>query len=294
MQRSHPMDFEEAHRLIGDAILKQIPFACGKLGGTETRAIYYTDSLIQIPFLRSLSWRKYAEQLFLLAGLYPVCREMFYGFSNLYKQEVLPGLDYLYLWQENKKEAVLRQKYAPQAAYSIGYFPDFDPNSWIRALRGKKVLVISPFSETVQAQYKKRPLLWPSLSEIPPDFELKTLSCPLHSHLVPPIHPDWKSALDYLKREMDAIDYDVLLVGAGAWGLPLATHAKSRGKVGIHMGGAVQLVFGIKGGRWDSYAIYNEHWVYPDSRETPKGVEQIEGACYWKPQTEHEADSSGS
>ena len=285
MQSSRPIHFEEAHRLIGGAILQQIPFACGKLGGTETRAIYHTDRLFQIPFLRSMSWRKYAEQLFLLSGVYPICREIFYGFAEIYKSEVLPCVDYLYLWQGNKKEVALASRYAAQAAWSVGYISDFIPNSWIQALRGKRVLVISPFSGTIQEQYKKRAFLWPSLPETPPDFELKTLSCPLYSHLVPPRHSDWKSALDFLKGEMDMIDYDVLLVGAGAWGLPLATHAKSRGKVGIHMGGAVQLVFGIKGGRWDSYGIYNEHWVYPDSRETPQGVEQIEGACYWKPQT---------
>ncbi|MEY2600670.1 MAG: hypothetical protein RLZZ142_2929 [Verrucomicrobiota bacterium] len=284
MRGSYPIDFDAAHQLIGDAIIQQIPFACGKLGGTETRAIYYTDRFLKLSFVKSLSWKKYAEQLYLLSGVYPVREEVFYEFADLYKREVLPVMDYLYLWQGSRKEAAVREKYASGSCYSVGYITDFAPESWIKALRGKRVLVVSPFSETVRAQYAKRMLLWPSLPDIPPEFELVTLSCPLYSHLVPPRHPDWKTALDFLKGEMDSLDYDVLLVGAGAWGLPLAAHAKVRGKVGIHMGGAVQLVFGIKGGRWDSYGIYNEHWVYPDVKETPQGVEQIEGACYWKPQ----------
>ena len=49
-------------------------------------------------------------------------------------------------------------------------------------------------------------------------------------------------------------------------------------------GGATQLLFGIKGFRWDSVlekTFYNEHWIRPDSSERPKGAEKVEGACYW-------------
>ena len=49
---------------------------------------------------------------------------------------------------------------------------------------------------------------------------------------------------------MDTTDYDVVLIGAGAFSLPLVAHAKRRGKVGIHMGGSLQILFGILGKRW--------------------------------------------
>ena len=47
------------------------------------------------------------------------------------------------------------------------------------------------------------------------------------------------------------------------------------------MGGATQLLFGIKGKRWDDMGIYNGYWVRPDETERPKGLEKVEEGCYW-------------
>lgn len=50
------------------------------------------------------------------------------------------------------------------------------------------------------------------------------------------------------------------------------------------MGGSLQTLFGIKGGRWDSdkSIVYNDTWVYLSEEETPKGFEKVEGGCYWR------------
>ena len=59
------------------------------------------------------------------------------------------------------------------------------------------------------------------------------------------------------------------------------------GKSAIHMGGAIQHLFGIKHARGlNNPSIkkdYNEFWVFPDESERPKGSEKIEGGCYWAP-----------
>ena len=51
------------------------------------------------------------------------------------------------------------------------------------------------------------------------------------------------------------------------------------------MGGATQILFGIKGNRWDQHSVigklYNEAWVRPNENETPKKAGINEGACYW-------------
>ena len=56
-------------------------------------------------------------------------------------------------------------------------------------------------------------------------------------------------------------------------------------KQAIHMGGATQLLFGIKGGRWDTHPVisklYNEHWVRPAASETPNSIQRVQGGCYW-------------
>ncbi len=85
---------------------------------------------------------------------------------------------------------------------------------------------------------------------------------------------------------MRRAEYDVVLIGVGANSLPLCRIAKELGKVAIHLGGALQMMFGIRGVRWDTMPFfvenYNEFWKYPDNDETPEGAIAIEGACYWR------------
>ena len=80
-------------------------------------------------------------------------------------------------------------------------------------------------------------------------------------------------------------DYDVVLVGAGIYSLPLVAHAKQRGKKGIHLGGSTQLFFGIRGSRWDSMkefqGFFNEFWVRPAVEERPANFQMVERGCYW-------------
>jgi hypothetical protein len=70
-----------------------------------------------------------------------------------------------------------------------------------------------------------------------------------------------------MKAVIDGKDFDVAIIGCGAYGFPLAAHLKRLGKKAIYMGGATQLLFGIKGKRWDNYRLisnfFNEHWVRP-------------------------------
>ena len=84
-----------------------------------------------------------------------------------------------------------------------------------------------------------------------------------------------------MECEIDKADFDVALIGCGAYGFPLAAHCKRIGKQGIHIGGSLQLYFGIKGKRWDNHGLYNEFWVSPDESEQPKNLSRVEGGCYW-------------
>ena len=99
--------------------------------------------------------------------------------------------------------------------------------------------------------------------------------------MVPPTHRDWFYALEEMKSQMESADFDIALVGAGAWSLPLVAHAKKLGKKGIHLGGTLQLLFGIKGSRFDRGVRYNEHWIRPLGDETPANCRLMEEGAYW-------------
>lgn len=158
---------------------------------------------------------------------------------------------------------------------------------WSRHLAGKKVLVVHPFKNSITKQYQeKRSLLFEN-QEILPEFDLQVI--PAVQSIAgnrPEGFETWFEALDDMKAKIDACDYDICLIGCGAYGFPLAAHVKRQGKQAFHMGGALQLLFGIKGSRWTSgygdYAsMFNEHWIFPLDSDKPEGAERVEGGCYW-------------
>ena len=96
---------------------------------------------------------------------------------------------------------------------------------------------------------------------------------------------NWFESLEYMKDEIAKKDFDIALIGCGAYGLPLASHVKRLGKIGIHMGGCLQLLFGIKGKRWDKdpkiSKFYNDSWIRPMEVDKPKNYLKVEDGCYW-------------
>ncbi|QKH96389.1 hypothetical protein FIU22_01695 [Parabacteroides distasonis] len=160
---------------------------------------------------------------------------------------------------------------------------------------GSQLLVVHPFVDTIESQYARRELLFED-TNILPSFELKTLRAVQSNAGNDVIFCDWFEALTYMENEISGIDFDICILGCGAYGLSLAATIKRMGKKAVHMGGGSQLLFGIKGKRWDNDAyhwkdlpqletnyssLYNKYWVRPSQSERPKSASKVEGACYW-------------
>lgn len=167
--------------------------------------------------------------------------------------------------------------------------PWWQATPWTRYLQDKKVLVIHPFAELIETQYQKRMLLFQD-RRVLPDFELKTIRAVQSINGDCEDFTNWFDALKWMEDEMDKADYDIALIGCGAYGFCLAAHAKRMGKKAVHMGGVLQLLFGIKGKRWennfyhplyDYTALFNDYWVKPDDIYKPKSSNNVEGGCYW-------------
>ena len=145
------------------------------------------------------------------------------------------------------------------------------------------MLVVHPFTETIKKQYVVKDKLFVN-PEFLPEFELLTVKA-VQSIGGNCAFSSWFDALDWMKGEMDKLDYDICIIGCGAYGLPLAAHAKRTGHKALHLGGASQLLFGIRGRRWDNMEelkpLFNEYWVRPDTNETPPTANTVEGGCYW-------------
>ena len=105
--------------------------------------------------------------------------------------------------------------------------PYLHDNPWSEALAGKKILVIHPFNKTIENQYhNKRTLLFKDERVLPEFASLQTIKAvqTLAGNKV--TYKDWFAALDYMKSEIDQKDFDVAILGCGAYGFPLAAHVK--------------------------------------------------------------------
>ena len=220
------------------------------------------------------------------AGFFPRDTDLIYEYGN-------------FVLKKSKNADLLGAFYSPAEEYIIknytpgtkvvrlrGLEPYYAENGWTTALEGKKVLVIHPFEETIKSQFPKRELLFPK-TKLMPDFELKTLKA------VQTIagekdsrFSNWFEALEYMHDSAMKIDFDVAIIGCGAYGFPLAALLKESGKSAIHLGGATQYLFGIKSKRAESESpfiasLFNEHWVRPSADEKPQNANSVEGGCYW-------------
>lgn len=181
----------------------------------------------------------------------------------------------------------------------IGLEPWWGQHPWSRCLKGKKVLVIHMFKDTIEEQYYNHRLeLFPKNPDILPEFaSLRIIKSLFFKDVINQgLFKDWFDILEYFKNEMDKEPYDIVLIGCGNVGFNLAAHAKRTGHQAIHLGGALQLLFGIKGHRWEdpefgrvsigrknAYVsdLFNSSWVYPHGYEISK-LADLEHGCYIK------------
>lgn len=274
---------EETNEKIRQAILDGIPFFAGRFGGFElSTVVQHLEGRVKYPSHLS-------ECLVNNAGLFNASKEVIEDFAELYLDSA-EELDLIGRHWNGMEDYVI-ESYAAGAAITKLFWiePWSAPkNPWSAALKGKKVLVIHPFTETIKAQYKIREELFPG-TDILPVFELKTLKA---VQTIAGEKDDrfetWFDALEWMYQEAMKIDFDVAIIGCGAYGFPLAAKLKKAGKQAIHLGGATQLLFGIKGKRWDTAPAfeyvrkwYNDAWVYPSEADKPKQAKRVEDGCYW-------------
>jgi hypothetical protein len=280
-------NFVDSSFYLTEQIKSDTPFGCGKIGNCELMCLY--NYFLYTHKNQPVEWLSVVEhEIYNNAGVFPQTEKARIEFIEEIVQ-CMPYLDALAQWSSFNSDFEDRfiRKYSPNCTQidlqSIEPFYFGVP--WTEALRDKNVLVISPFTDTIKLQYKNKLSLWTD-PRILPDFNLITLEHP-HSPGIdkPSKYNNWLEMINNYKNIMNTINYDILLIGAGASSLPLVAHARKNGKKGVHLGGPLQLLFGIKGNRWNNSSVgkhfYNKAWTLPSSDETPLKFKNIENGCYW-------------
>lgn len=298
-RKAVPRDDSDATRFQqGEYItrLLRTPAACaiGKLGTTEMLGLEYLERWLQPPWPAAASWRRPARRLYDCSGLFPIRHDIFLRWAQVYR-ESLGMLDVVAQWQpgmayEGVLERQLLTKYSPHAYRAgLSFIHLLLPRAaWLDELPQLRWLVVSPFPKTIHHQLPKLSELGVFSSSCIASLARRAegtvlVPSPPFAYMVPPRHRDWFEALEEMKTKMEEAKdlFDIALVGAGAWSLPLVAQAKKMGKKGMHLGGSLQLLFGIKGGRYDAWGVYNPQWTRPLSEERPKNFQLMEQGAYW-------------
>lgn len=171
--------------------------------------------------------------------------------------------------------------------------PYYCGHHWTRALKGRRVCVVSSFAETAAAQLERKEGIWGAAAKtILPDAEWSFVRSK-YSPLIAPKGPcawgasiqSWEDAVLCLEQQVLATNPEVVLLGCGGLAMPLAHRLKEKGIVAIVLGGAIQNLFGIKGRRWATHPfiskLWTSAWVTSAPTERPGGAGLIEGGCYW-------------
>ena len=164
-------------------------------------------------------------------------------------------------------------------------------HQWVPLLQDKTVLVCTPFEESVQRQHSSGNVDGLFLSGyIPfkyPKFKLHTLKT--HNTILgntPYPHKTWLESLEDMLDQIEGVEFDIAILGCGGYGVPMCDWIKTLGKKAIYVGSYCQIMFGIKGRRWENEGnpigtYFNDCWVNPTADETPKNFKEVEGGCYW-------------
>lgn len=290
------------NQIIHDLLCSKSPCMIGRFGNNEiectvfskNRKYYKRDFFSYMKGISDIWWYpdNIINKMHFNAGFFSPTIEQLDRFG-MEMMEAMPLLDVLGSWC--KEESFFSKE------LSNAKFVDLEllnpiwgtvGTPWSTSLQGKKVLIVHPFTETIENQYYSNRNNIHKDSRILPQFSLQTIKAVQSiTGIKPSEHKTWFDALKYMENEIDKRDYDICIIGCGAYGFLLAAHCKRMGKKAIHLGGATQLLFGIKGKRWEdpnygfngiSYSsFFTPYWVRPSTKETPLQSSNIENGCYW-------------
>lgn len=123
---------------------------------------------------------------------------------------------------------------------------------------GSKILIVSPFSDSLQYQHTRSAQLLKDFEY--PQFELVTYTSPItynnradiSSGTILSRCSNWNSELQLMISEISSLDFDVALLSCGSYAPAIGVAIQNLGKKAIYLGGVLNVFFNIQGQRYDN------------------------------------------
>lgn len=281
------LNLELSNKYISALLQRDNPFVITRLGiGAETyiSAIYKETKTLERFHLFNLSNN---------AGIYTSNDTDVIRFCELYARsfeestavaiwETFRGNAQLILKPSNKP-SIHTRTLEPFYACSANMIP------WSHFLKGKKVLIVSPFVDSIKKQNEADFQIFSDGRKLFLDDQefvyYKAFNTSAGNH----IHKSWIETFDIMCNDISKLEFDVALLGCGGYGLPLCNYIhKKMNKSAIYIGGGLQMMFGVMGNRWeereywkDIMKKHNPRFIRPSGDEILKGCSRVENGCYW-------------
>jgi hypothetical protein len=226
------------------------------------------------------------------AGIFPQFTASMW--ATFYKNASLAADGIATGWYEPmaKKEIEFVTKQNPKAIqYPLRSLEPYYTKSmpWTTNLEQRRVTVVSSFTETMKKQLTKKSFIWDDPYILPSNAQwsfVRTFYPPNITNRLGWKFSNWKEAINDTVEKVIETRAEIVLIGCGGLAMPIGHELKRRGVIVIVMGGAIQVLFGIKGERWATHPViskfWNSAWVYPSKDETPDHANLVEDTCYWK------------
>jgi len=126
----------------------------------------------------------------------------------------------------------------------------------------KKILIISPFSKSLEYQYKRKDNLIKNYNF--PNFKLITYNTKITystkndtKETLGVNTNNWNEEIARIKKDVEKIDFDIALLSCGSYSMGLGCHIKNIGKKAIYLGGVLNVIFDVYGKRYDTTFFNN-------------------------------------
>lgn len=273
-------------------------FAAGKLGFSEQYWLNYPSILAAVTDVRAirayeLGLRTHMERQ---SGVYPSTPAFAREFAARFASD-LRALDVIGTFGTRvERELVriheLRAALIPYKAMEPDRsVPANDANCYLPLLRGTRVLIVAPFADLLRDRANEDTFerVWSRIGKrwFHP-AQVESLEFPYGFD--PATRARFPTALDlcgWICSRIDSREFDVALIAAGGLAIPLAAHIKRSGRIGISLGGHLQVLFGVLGRRWRSREwwaqhYFNEAWIDMPERYRPASWRELtDDGAYW-------------
>jgi hypothetical protein len=278
MENRSVLGIDDANKYLFDKVLENKPFFVSRIGLGE---------LIRINiFLNGYPLRQRIRHMRGLGIKDSLSFDRRWKkFAPLYYQAYLTG-DIQCVWigdEYLKMQSNLLARCSKDvvAIDSMSVEPYYSKYPWTAALEGKKVLVVSPFVDDFFRQYSQRQKIWPIDKKILPEFELLCYKSNFYFDKT----DDYAEVYHKMSKDISGFNFDIALLSCGAVGLLLGRYIREDlQKSSVYMGGALQILFGVKGARWETHPVistfFNESWIRSSSESSTSG-KVLDNSCYW-------------